>query len=171
MVVRPNDQFTENPQMKNRDPVLALDIPPRIAPSLYPEPFVARMEGREKRQLGDYFGLTNFGINLKRLKPNAISTLRHSHSKQDEFMYILQGRPILQTDDGRVQLSPGMRVGFSAGKGNANNLINETDEDVLYLEIGDRTPGDEAVYPEYDIQASLFDETWAFTHKDGSPYS
>ena len=86
-------------------------------------------------------------------------------------MYILQRRPILQTDDGRIQLSPGMCVGFSAGKGNANNLINETDEDVLYLIIGDRTPGDEAVYSYDDIQASLVDGTWAFTHKDGSPYS
>ena len=85
-------------------------------------------------------------------------------------MYILEGQPTLQTDDGRVQLSPGMCVGFPAGKGDANNLINETAEDVLYIEIGDRTAGDEVVYPDDDIQASLVDGKWVFTHKDGSPY-
>ena len=151
-------------------PVIALDVPPRTAPSLYPEPFASRMDGREKRQLGEIFGLTNFGVNLTRLKPDAISALRHTHSKQDEFMYILQGQPTLQTDDGKIRLSPGMCVGYPAGTGNANNLINETSEDVLYLEIGDRTPGDEAVYPDDDIRASLVNGKWDFTHKDGSPY-
>lgn len=156
--------------MKKKTPVLALDVPPRTAPSLYPEPFASLVEGREKRQLGDYFGLTNYGINLTRLKPGAISALRHAHSKQDEFMYILQGCPTLQTDDGKTQLSPGMCIGFPAGKGDANNLINETAEDVLYLEVGDRTPGDEVIYPDDDIQASLVDSKWIFTHKDGSSY-
>jgi len=154
----------------SQPPVIALNVPPRTTPSLYPEPFASRMAGREKRQLGDYFGLTNFGVNLTRLKPNAISALRHSHSKQDEFMYILQGRPTLQTDDGRIQLSPGMCVGFPADTGNANNLVNETSEDVFYLEIGDRSPGDNAEYPDDDIQATLVDGKWTFSHKDGSPY-
>ncbi len=156
--------------MENKKPVHAADIPIRTTPSLYPAPFSSRVVGREKRSLGDFFGLTNYGINLTRLKPNAISALRHAHSKQDEFMYILQGMPTLQTDDGRFQLSPGMCVGFPAGNANANNLINETAEDVLYLEIGDRTPGDEVVYPDDDIQASQVNGKWAFTHKDGSPY-
>ena len=156
--------------MEKKPPVLALDIPPRTAPSLYPEPFASRVAGREKRQLGEYFGLTNYGINLTSLKPNAISALRHAHSRQDEFMYILEGWPTLQTDNGRFQLSPGMCVGFPAGEGNANNLINETSEDVLYLEIGDRTTGDEVSYPDDDIHASEVNGKWVFTHKDGSPY-
>jgi uncharacterized cupin superfamily protein len=156
--------------MKKKIPISALEVPLRMKPSLYPEPFASRMAGREKRQLGDFFGLTNFGVNITRLKPNAISALRHAHSKQDEFMYILQGRPTLQTNEGRTQLTPGMCIGFPAGKGNANNLVNETSEDVLYLEIGDRTPADEAVYPDDDIQAKLIDGKWAFEHKNGSPY-
>lgn len=85
-------------------------------------------------------------------------------------MYILEGRPTLQTSAGRSQLAPGMCVGVPAGSGNANNLINETTEDVVYLEIGDRTPGDEALYPDDDIQAVLVNGTWRFAHKDGSPY-
>lgn len=156
--------------MAKKPPISALEVPLRTKPSLYPQPFASRMAGREKRPLGDFFGLTNFGVNLTRLKPNAISALRHAHSKQDEFMYILQGSPTLQTSEGRAQLTPGMCIGFPAGKGNANNLVNETSEDVLYLEIGDRTPGDEAVYPDDDIQAKLIDDKWAFAHKNGDPY-
>ena len=150
--------------------VFATDVPPRTTRSLYPEPFASRVTGREKRQLGDFFGLGNFGVNLTRLAPNAISALRHSHSRQDEFIYILQGRPTLQTDEGKFQLSPGMCAGFQAGAGNASNLVNETADEVLYLEIGDRTPGDEVVYPDDDIQASLVDGKWRFAHKDGTPY-
>jgi uncharacterized cupin superfamily protein len=156
--------------MSNRLPIAALEIPIRKKTSLYPEAFATRMEGREKRQIGDFFGLTNFGVNLTRLKPNAISSLRHSHSKQDEFIYILEGHPTLNTNDGETQLSPGMCIGFPASKDNAHNLVNETEEDVLYLEVGDRTLGDEAVYPDDDIQAKLIDAQWVFTHKNGDPY-
>src|SRR4051812_45703358 len=115
--------------------VVASDVAPRIKPSNYPEPFASRMNGREKRQLGDVFGLTNFGVNLTRLAPNSVSALRHAHSKQDEFIYILSGHPILCTDDGQTQLSPGMCAGFKAGSGNAHSLINHTSEEVIYIEV------------------------------------
>lgn len=148
----------------------ASDVPPRTQPSIYPEPFASRMAGREKRPLGDLFGLKNFGVNLTRLAPNTVSALRHAHSLQDEFVYILQGRPTLQTAKGCVQLSPGMCAGFRAGTGNASNLINETTEDVVYIEMGDRTPGDVVTYPDEDLQAALVDGKWQFAHKDGTPY-
>lgn len=80
--------------------VTAADVPPRSKPSVYPEPFASRMAGREKRQLGEVFGLTHFGVNLTRLAPHAVSALRHAHTRQDEFIYILQGRPTLHTDEG-----------------------------------------------------------------------
>lgn len=158
--------------MRKASPVAveALEVPPRKQASLYPEPFASRMAGREKRQLGDFFGLTNFGVNLTRLAPNAVSALRHAHSVQDEFIYVLKGRPTLHTNDGAVQLAPGMCAGFKAGTGNASNLVNDTGEEILYLEIGDRLPGDSAVYPDDDLQASLVEGQWVFTHKDGSPY-
>jgi uncharacterized cupin superfamily protein len=148
----------------------ANDVAPRYKPSNYPEPFAARMAGREKRQLGDAFGLSNFGVNLTRLAPHAVSSLRHSHSRQDEFVYILEGRPTLCTDEGNTPLSPGMCAGFKAGTGNAHQLINNTDETVVYLEIGDRMPGDQGVYPDDDIRAELQDGKWHFTRKDGTPY-
>ena len=146
------------------------EVPARTKPSMYPEPFASRMAGREKRPLGDPFGLANFGVNLTRLAPNAVSALRHAHTKQDEFIYILQGQPTLHTDEGRTQLCPGMCAGFKAGTSNGHRLVNETAEEVVYLEVGDRTPGDEGSYPDDDLKALLVEGKWKFVHKDGTPY-
>ena len=150
--------------------LVAADVPARTKPSVYPEPFASRMRGREKRVLGDLFGLTNFGVNLTRLAPGATSALRHAHSLQDEFIYILEGRPTLHTDEGKTQLLPGMCAGFKAGTGNGHRLINESSEEAVYLEVGDRTTGDEGTYPDDDLKAALSQGKWVFTHKDGSPY-
>jgi uncharacterized cupin superfamily protein len=150
--------------------VVADEAPLRTKPTSYPEPFASRMAGRRKQPLGDLFGLANFGVNLTRLAPGAASALRHAHSRQDEFVYILHGHPTLHTDEGRTSLSPGMCAGFKAGTGNAHRLINETQAEVVYLEVGDRTPGDEGSYPDDDLKASMLDGKWKFAHKDGSPY-
>lgn len=147
----------------------ASDAPLRTKPSNYPEPFFSRMAKREKRVLGDLFGLKNFGVNLTRLHPGGESALLHRHSKQDEFVYILEGMPTLVTDTGEKQLEPGMCAGFPAG-GVAHQLVNRTERDVVYLEIGDRTPGDEGSYPQDDLQAVMGPNGWVFTHKDGRLY-
>ena len=150
--------------------IIAAQAPARAKSSNYPEPFASRMNGRQKHPLGDLFGITNFGVNLTKLGPNAVSALRHAHTKQDEFLYILQGYPTLHTDEGRTRLSPGMCAGFKAGTGNGHRLVNETKEEIVYLEIGDRTAGDEGSYPDDDLQARLVDGEWKFVHKDGTPY-
>lgn len=148
----------------------AASAPPRTKPSNYPEPFASRMKGREKRPLGDLFGLKNFGVNLTRLAPGGESALFHRHSKQDEFIYVLEGTPTLVTEAGEVLLRPGLCVGFPAG-GTAHQLVNRTGEDVVYLEVGDRSAGDEGSYPRDDLKAALGpDGKWRFTHKDGTPY-
>lgn len=150
--------------------VNAASVAPRTKPSNYPEPFFSRMARREKRQLGDVFGLKNFGVNLTRLAPGGESALLHTHTRQDEFIYILQGEPTLVTEAGETPLKPGMCAGFPA-RGMAHQLVNRTGQDVVYLEIGDRTPGDEGSYPNDDIQAVMgADGKWLFTHKDGRPY-
>lgn len=150
--------------------VLAADAPARTKPSNYPAPFAARVAGRVKRPLGDRFGLTHFGVNLTTLPPRSASALRLAHSRQDEFIYILAGHPTLYTDEGATPLSPGMCAGFAAGSGNGHRLANETDEVVQYLEVGDRSEGDEVSYPEDDLQAVQVEGRWIFTHKDGRPY-
>src|SRR4029450_11345603 len=106
--------------------ISATDVPIRAAVSFYPEPFGSRMAGRQKRQLGEVFGLKNFGVNLTRLAPNAVSSLRHSHAKQDEFISVVSRHPTLHTDKGRMRLSPGMCSGFRAGTGDSHHLYNET---------------------------------------------
>lgn len=148
----------------------SVDVPIRAKPSVYPAPFSVLMEGREKRQLGEFFGIKNFGVNLTHLKPNAQSALMHRHSKQDEFIYVVEGNPVLITDTEETQLSPGMCAGFPAG-GSAHRIINRTDKDVYFLEVGDRTPKDEVTYPHDDLKAILGDDgQWKFTRKDGTSY-
>jgi uncharacterized cupin superfamily protein len=151
--------------------VVAADAPLRTRPSVYPEPFASRMAGRHKYPLGELFGLANFGVNLTRISPGGMSALRHAHTKQDEFIYVLQGNPTLHTDKARTRLRPGMCAGFKASTGNGHHLINETTEDVVYLEVGDRTSGDEGSYPDDDLKASMVDGKWKFVHKDGTPYA
>ncbi len=150
--------------------LIASGVAPRAKPSYAPAPFVPLLQGREKRALGDKFGLTNFGVNLTRLEPGARSALRHAHTMQDEFVFIIEGRPTLVTDSGPMPLAPGMCAGFRAGTGNAHCLINETREQVVYLEVGDRSDGDEATYPEEDLKAEFSAGTWRYFHKNGTPW-
>ena len=150
--------------------IRAIEAPVRTKPSNYPEPFASRMAGRQKHSLGDLFGLANFGVNFTRLAPNAVSALHHAHSKQDEFIYILQGSPTLRTDECRIKLTAGMCAGFKAGTGNGHHLVNETPDEVIYLEVGDRTPGDEGSYPDDDLTAVWVEGKWQFTRKDGTTY-
>jgi uncharacterized cupin superfamily protein len=143
----------------------------RAQPSSYPEVFASRLRGRSKQPLGEPFGLVNFGVNLTRLASGAMSSLRHAHARQDEFIYVLEGAPVLITDAGETQLAPGLCAGFRAGTGIAHHLVNREQEDAVYLEMGDRSSDDRVVYPDDDLQAALDDGgRWVFMHKDGSPY-
>jgi uncharacterized cupin superfamily protein len=112
------------------------------------------MNKRSKKQLGDFFGLANTGVNLTRLNPGGKSAQLHRHSKQDEFIFILEGHPILVTETEQIQLHPEMCASFPA-QGTAHQLLNRTDRDVVFLEIGDRASGDEGSYPNDGIQAVL----------------
>jgi uncharacterized cupin superfamily protein len=152
-------------------PVRASEVPVRPKPSAYPEPFASRVAGRHKQGLGDLFGLTNFGVNRTTLKPGAMSAVRHWHSVQDEFVYVLSGCATLVTDAGETRLEAGMCVGFKGGERNGHHLINRSDEDLVYLEVGDRLPGDAGFYPDDDLRAVKGpDGAWRFEHKDGTPY-
>lgn len=138
--------------------------------SSYPEPFRTRVGEREKRPLGNFFGLSNFGVNFSLLPPGSMSALMHSHSKQDELVYVLQGEPTLVKESVEIELKAGMCCGFPAN-GEAHHLVNRTKQDVLILEIGDRTNGDEVRYPNDDLKAGLrSDGKRGFSHTDGTPY-
>lgn len=152
-------------------PISAKSIPAAMGKTIYPEPYASFVEGRLKRKLGEFFGLTNFGINLTYLSPGAISALAHNHSKQDEFIFVLEGTPTLILDQEEFTLHPGDCYGFKAGSGVAHQLVNRSKENVTYLEIGDRTQGDEVEYPNDDLKITqLPNGEWVVTHKDGRPY-
>jgi uncharacterized cupin superfamily protein len=150
--------------------VTAAAVPPRAKLSGYPADLVGKIGNREKRTLGDLFGLRNFGVNLTRLPPGAASALRHAHEKQDEFVYILEGACTLVTDAGETPLSAGMCAGFRAGTGDAHHLVNRGAADCLYLEVGDRTPFERVTYPDDDLDIRPGpDGRSVYYRKDGTP--
>jgi uncharacterized cupin superfamily protein len=151
--------------------IAAADAPPRPKQTGYPADMAKMVAGRSKHPLGDLFGLTNFGVNLTRLAPGAYSALRHAHEKQDEFVYLLEGEAVLITGAGESLLKAGMCAGFRAGTGDAHHLHNRSQQDVLFLEVGDRTAGDAVSYPDNDVVAVFgADGKWRYTRKDGTPY-
>lgn len=148
----------------------ALTLPESNATS-YPEPYRAQNQQRWNRRLGDYAGLANFGVNLTRIVPGGQSSSRHAHSRQDEFIYVLQGEVVLEASAGAEVLRAGMCVGFPAGTGNAHRFVNRSTEDVLLLVVGDRTAGDEVTYPDVDMHLRTGPNgNYIFAHKDGTPY-
>ena len=149
----------------------AVSAPARAPMLTFPEPLASLLKGRARHPLGSKFGLTNFGVNFTCLPPGSISAPRHSHSHQDEFVYILEGTAVLVTDAGETPLRAGMCAGFKAGSGNAHHLRNRSDTTVVYLEIGDRTAGDVVTYPDDDVQiVQAPDGRLQVVRKDGSPF-
>ncbi len=153
-----------------KSPALDPDkVRPRIGSS-YPEPFAEAVAKREKLALGDAVGLKNFGVNLVLLPPGTLSSQRHWHSRQDEFVYVLDGEITLVTESGEQILGPGMAAGFPAGVRDGHHLINRSQSDAHYLEVGDCGDGDEVDYPDIDMLRRNLDGKDRFIHKDGTPY-
>lgn len=155
----------------NSKPIAATAIAERQVKSIYPAPFAELMAGRSKRRLGDYFELTNFGVNLAEIAPGGMSALKHCHQSQDEFIYILSGTATLVLGDDEFVMRSGDCVGLPAGTGLGHHLLNRSRETVVYLEVGDRSPDDQVTYPDDDLQAvSRPGGGWQFLRKDGKPY-
>jgi uncharacterized cupin superfamily protein len=144
---------------------------PESNETAYPEPLRQLNLKRWNRRLGKFAGLDNFGVNVTRIVPGGQSSCRHGHSKQDEFVYVIAGEVVLETDAGEKIMKPGMCAGFPAGSRDAHRFVNRTDRDVELLVIGDRSAGDEVHYPDVDMAGKLGpDGKFRFVHKDGTPY-
>ncbi|OUL21404.1 cupin domain-containing protein [Nostoc sp. 106C] len=143
---------------------------PNRTTTIYPQEFKSLVLGRVKKAVGNAAGLKNFGVNLVTLAPGSCSALRHWHTRQDEFIYVLEGEVTLVTNEGAQILQPGMMAGFPAGEDNGHHLVNRSQAAVVYLEIGDRTADDEAHYPDNDLMARASADGWILTHKDGTLY-
>jgi uncharacterized cupin superfamily protein len=158
--------------MTTKEKPAAIDpsgLKPRIGSS-YPDPFAAACADREKRAMGDAFGLTQFGVNLVRLGAGMASSQRHWHSREDELVYVLEGEIVLVTDAGEQVMTPGMCAGFRAGDPNGHHLVNRTGRDAIYIEVGSRISGDEADYPDIDMLLRNIDGKRRFIRKNGTPY-
>jgi uncharacterized cupin superfamily protein len=147
-----------------------MTLKPRTG-SGYPAPFASICMNREKRALGDAFGLTQFGVNLTRLAPGTASAQRHWHSHEDELVYILEGELVLITDAGEQVMTSGMCAGFKSGAADGHQLVNRSDRDAVFLEIGTRAMEGGADYPDIDmIVRRDGNGKWRYLHKDGTPY-
>jgi uncharacterized cupin superfamily protein len=142
----------------------------RVGSPNYPAPFQQVCAGRHKTALGNAVGLTQFGVNLTRLKPGAASALRHWHENEDEFVYILEGECTLIEDDGETVLKAGDCAGFKAGVANGHHLVNRTNNDALYLEIGTRAKSERAHYPDDDLFFERDENSLKILHRSGEPY-
>ena len=158
--------------MTLRKPALDPRTVEAINRSGYPEPYRSRVLPRAKRGLGQALGLTRIGINRTTLPPGKESSMRHWHTHEDEFVYVLEGEVVLRTEAGEQLLSAGMCAGFPAGARDGHQLINRGAQPALYLEVSNRHADDTVYYADADV-----DVIWSpphargqLTHRDGTPY-
>jgi uncharacterized cupin superfamily protein len=135
----------------------------------YPKEFAHAIAGREKQKIGDAAGLTQFGVNIARIKAHSASALRHWHESEDEFIYMLQGELVLHESDGETLLRPGDAAGWRANGGIGHCLINRTDRDALYLEVGTRSKSECVHYPDVDFHMERDDTGRRWMRKSGEP--
>ena len=147
----------------------AKTVVPRSGTNYLPQ-FAHVVQGREKRVLGDVFGLTQFGVNLTTLAPGSASALRHWHAREDEFVFVVSGEITLIDDLGEHVLTPGMCAGFKAGVANGHCLVNKSAAPASYVEIGTRATEESAEYPDVDLRAEKRAGKWSYMKKDGTPY-
>jgi uncharacterized cupin superfamily protein len=142
---------------------------PFVARGGYPPPHDRVVAGRLRKRLGDEAGLTQFGVNLAKLPPGVFSSLRHWHENQDEFVFVIEGELTLIEDEGETVLRPGDAAGFKAGVADGHHLVNRSNSDAVYLEIGTRTPRERAYFSDVDLVVDV-DETGAhYSRKGGRP--
>jgi uncharacterized cupin superfamily protein len=161
--------MTDGTEPAMSTPIDPSTVPPRTN-SGYPEPYRSRVLPREKRALGDAAGLTRIGVNLTTLHPGAESSMRHWHSAEEEFIYLLEGELVLRTNKGETVLRAGSAVGFPAGVADAHQLVNRSQAPAVYLEFSNRDAADRVEYPDVDLRWNAADAPGVYSHRDGRPW-
>jgi uncharacterized cupin superfamily protein len=136
----------------------------------YPSPYDRVVVGRERKRLGNAVGLDQFGVNLTTLRPGAASALRHWHEQEDELVFILEGEVVLVEDAGETVLKPGDAAGFKANSGVGHHLVNKSNRDAVFLEVGTRSKFERVHYMGADLMVVRDDKGVRYTHKDGELY-
>jgi uncharacterized cupin superfamily protein len=141
-----------------------------VSRSGYPEPYRSRVLPRAKRPLGDALGLTRIGVNDTTLLPGTESSMRHWHTHEDEFVFVLEGEVVLRSGAGEQLLTAGMCAGFPAGADDGHQLINRSPRPARYLEISNRDAADTGYYsdPDVDLVWSAPQARGRFTRRDGT---
>jgi uncharacterized cupin superfamily protein len=139
--------------------------------SIYPAPYAEMMAGRSSKRLGDAGGLTQFGVNLVTLAPGAMSSLRHWHLAEDEFVMVTSGTCIMVTDAGETDMWAGDCAAFPANSGDGHQFINRSTEPATFLVVGSKAKREVATYSDVDLMVTMEAGKAAFTHKDGRPYA
>lgn len=137
--------------------------------SIYPEPFAAMMRGRSSLRLGEAGGLTQFGANLVMLEPGAVSSLRHWHEKEDEFVWVVSGELVLVQDGGETVMRPGDCAAFRAGDADGHHFRNRTQAEASFLVVGSKARDEVAHYSDHDLKLAMAEGRAVFTRRDGSP--
>ncbi len=151
-------------------PKLDLSLVPVKTGSIYPAPYDAVVAGRTSLRLGDAGGLTQFGVNLVTLAPGAMSSLRHWHLAEDEFVMITSGTCTMITNAGNTQMQTGDCAAFPANTADGHHFINHTATPATFLVVGSKAPREIATYSDVDLVVTIQAGKAIFTHKDGTPY-
>ena len=134
----------------------------------YSDEFAGPVKDREKRALGDALGLGQFGVNLVTMEPGALSSLRHWHSGEEEFVWVVSGELVLVQDGGETVLRAGDAAAFKAGGPDGHHLRNRSGAVASFLVIGTRAASDTCTYPDVDlINRTEGARNW-FTLRDGT---
>ncbi|MFN3577431.1 MAG: cupin domain-containing protein [Tabrizicola sp.] len=152
-------------------PVIDLAKVPVRTGSIYPEPYASMMKGRSSLRLGDAGGLTQFGVNLVTLEPGALSSLRHWHLNEDEFVMVTEGECTLVQDAGETVMRPGDCAAFPAGSTDGHHFINRTGQVARFLVVGTRAAREVATYSDVDLRVEIEGGKARFTYKDGSDWT
>ena len=152
-------------------PKLDITAIPLDTATNYPPPFNKAVEGRARKRMGRAAGLSQFGVNLCTLKPGAASSQRHWHENEDEFVYVLQGEVVLVEDGGETVLKAGDAAAWQAGVANGHCIVNRSNSDAVFLEVGTRAKSECAHYSDIDMMVTRDDKCFRYSRKNGEPYS
>mgnify|MGYP000981795178 CR=1 FL=1 len=152
-------------------PKLDLSVLPVRTGSIYPEPYASMVKGRSSLRLGDAAGLTQFGVNLVTLEPGAMSSLRHWHLAEDEFVMVTEGECVMVQDEGETVMRPGDCAGFPAGSTNGHHFLNRSDAPARFLVVGSKAPREVATYSDHDLKVEIAGGNARFTYKDGTDWT
>ena len=83
------------------------------------------------------FGLKRLGIHHELLPPGRRTSWPHAEQDEEEFVYVIEGNPDVWIDGLLYRLNPGDGVGFPCGTGMAHTFLNNTDQPVRLLVVGE----------------------------------